>query len=618
MRNFLFAIALLLSACSDPPTFVFDALQRPMDAAVIEGGGGRSSIVFVSSSVENSLRVFNLVNGAALPAPVGYYPLDVPVGQLPEEVLTLPGNRYLMVFNRGSLDISIVDAGTFTEVDLDPDAPPSPGVNGDSFERGLTRIHMGVRLGRAAVSPLITSARVASVWLTLPNTSEIVRLDIDLERLDRRAGKAWSESARAKLPGIPNRITLTEDGGTLYVLEDSGPSLLAADPASLAVRKGWPLPGTPVNFSISPDQRWAYVAEITRPAIVVLDLVKGELINPSPLAPPHPVPGIELTRSAVDVAIVPKELTFIDPPLKGLFAYALLVDGSIRVIDVTGAQAEPPGANAPATRPHWYIDMNPQGPTARPPGITSDGVSGSAADGSIPQLPSVVNGGNASMNYGVVLTEGASIGETWTFTYEGRLMSHSGGTLTNARIAIQGFNPTGDLRRGDRVVITSPAARPDCLRESDILSWNAEGVSLTSPLDGSCFPPPLAFDVRANKQYVVDGSRSGYAGRHLEDGLVRSYPEKGEITRIRLAIKSGTAPTPRGTVITVQIQENLSPLTIAAPDIDRELLPRRGPSSLRLIKIGDQYRLANILSGSNSVVVFSPTNLMARAHTFLR
>ncbi len=244
------------------------------------------SKLYIADASGNSLFILDPETGA---------PLGHRVIADPYQLGYTPDQKYLVVNALRLNHVDVYDAASFALVKrFSPGAMPSHldfSPDGRwtfcscqdsgtlfSFDNATLTPRWTVKVGPTPAGVLWLNGKVL---VAIMGSDHVVEVDPRSGALGRRV--TTDKGA--------HNLFLTADGGTLYVSNRIGGSLTALDPATLAVRRTYNLPGGPDDIGIAPDGK-LWVALRFAETVAVLDPASGDYDSIPVGRSPH---GIFLT-----------------------------------------------------------------------------------------------------------------------------------------------------------------------------------------------------------------------------------------------------------------------------------------------------------------------------------
>lgn len=383
-------------------------LRRPAGAIVLPVlPDDFSSRVFASSAALDVVRIFSVrretkrINdgdktfffpgnefGTAIPGPIRYFALDIPVGDYPTYMKLFPGSLMMAVLNEGSRDISLIDARINLEGDWYVSQAATAFVNGEAREYGVSRLMFAddpfsttlgdrARIQEIAVGPELdiagalaaygaaatddpTPYHFARLYASLPETGEIGIVRVALSPPPGK-DRVWQIRRLPLgkpngLAAFPGTIALGRSSTVLYAADIAQPRLLAIDIEAATVRASdtTSLKGSLEAVSVLPAFKPDLVAaSATAPrplvdnpeAIYGLDFEAGtvSIFDPATLTALRPSPSF---RNRDKPGLVfrnkqPVDIAFSDTPLVygnciGQVAMVPFASGEFYMVDVGG------------------------------------------------------------------------------------------------------------------------------------------------------------------------------------------------------------------------------------------------------------------------------------------
>jgi DNA-binding beta-propeller fold protein YncE len=225
--------------------------------------------LYIADASGNSLFILDPETGA---------PLGHRVIADPYQLGYTPDDKYLVVNALRLNHVDVYDAATLalvkrfspgsmpSHLDFSPDGKWAfcSCQGGDtlfSFDIGTLAPRWTVKVGPTPAGVLWLNGKVL---VAIMGSDHVVEVDPSTGTLGRRVvtGKG------------AHNLFLTEDAATLYVSNRLGGSLTALDPATLAVRRSYTLPGGPDDIGIAPDGK-LWVALRFAETVAVLDPATG-------------------------------------------------------------------------------------------------------------------------------------------------------------------------------------------------------------------------------------------------------------------------------------------------------------------------------------------------------
>jgi YVTN family beta-propeller protein len=188
------------------------------------------------------------------------------VGMVPKYVAVTPDDRYVLVTNWCSYDLSVVDHTTLQEVHRIPIGQYPRGIAVDPQSRVAYIAVMGsydiarVDLQSFEVSwfqgvgsgprHLVLSPDGSRLYATLNGAGEVVTIDTATGEV----------VARAATGSEPRSMAMSSDGRALYVVNYTSNTVSVLDASDLSVVGTLPVPGSPIGIAYEPTAHRVWVA----------------------------------------------------------------------------------------------------------------------------------------------------------------------------------------------------------------------------------------------------------------------------------------------------------------------------------------------------------------------
>ena len=244
--------------------------------------------------------------------------LQVEIGDRPMGLVATPDGRYLIVSNNGQGVQSLVLFDTYTDkvVQVIPYPSPEALFLGVAVSRDGSRVYASagsndkVRVYDLGVNGLTERASIrlddndeadlyaAGVALSPDDRTLYVALNLDnsVALVDTASGEVRRRvrlSPAASEEGIgvlPYQLTLTPDGGKLYVSEWNGGGVSVIDTATGERLGRVPTGGHATDLALSPDAARLYVANAISDTVSVIDTQADEVVGTVTLSPYEDAP----------------------------------------------------------------------------------------------------------------------------------------------------------------------------------------------------------------------------------------------------------------------------------------------------------------------------------------
>ena len=127
---------------------------------------------------------------------------------------------------------------------------------------------------------IIQDIRIAHGVAAAPDGSRLYITDEALRTLDVVDARSLSVVARLPLSGRPNNVTITKDGGKVYVgIQEEPGGLNVIDTALLRNVKTIPTGGDVHNVYVTPDGKFVVAGSLTHKSISIADVVTDTLVR---------------------------------------------------------------------------------------------------------------------------------------------------------------------------------------------------------------------------------------------------------------------------------------------------------------------------------------------------
>ena len=192
---------------------------------------------------------------------------SVPVGDGPRYVAVTPDGRKAYVSNQWSNDISIVLNGA-------EDTAYLLGRSAEVIVVDMTRGEVVARIPFAG-GPIHVSRGLA---LT-PDESKLFVSDYYSQTVAVIDTFTKGLAARVPVANLPSEIRISQDGKRAYVLQQQGTTMMTVidvDTYDILRRIDFPISGS-LDFELSADERYAYIADFDLNFVMVYDLQEGKV-----------------------------------------------------------------------------------------------------------------------------------------------------------------------------------------------------------------------------------------------------------------------------------------------------------------------------------------------------
>ena len=218
--------------------------------------------VFVSNRAAGTIAVFDTTTRTELDTDgnAANGTTRIAAGSLPHGLAVTPDDRYLLVTNDGSDDVSVVSIATLRVIGTVPavgDGPHMIAITPDGREAWTGNLDGG-------------DVSILDVALAIADPAHAV--------VCRTPGGSGSACRIPSGQGTEG-VTFTHDGKTAYVASGSSSTVTLIDVKTRQVIRTLSIGGWPLRVAIRPDGHRAYVSQFSGTSIVAIDTATGLIVN---------------------------------------------------------------------------------------------------------------------------------------------------------------------------------------------------------------------------------------------------------------------------------------------------------------------------------------------------
>ncbi|TNE46224.1 MAG: hypothetical protein EP343_24265 [Deltaproteobacteria bacterium] len=541
-------------ACSATTLPFLQHFKHPMSVATVKIVNGNSAKyqMYVANADIDKLAVVDVGQRSLVIDPDNNTPgiLYIPTGRRPIDVKASPDQTRLYVLHAIDGNIRVYDTSTNTPINNNPMLPTNCARQPGCWS-GPVRL-----LVYQQQNP---SQLIGYVALSGENAVAVINLN---ESDSANFGK---EISRIRLSGRPADMWFGPENKNIYVADSSQGFVHVIEAETQSVRQL--AVGAPsLNGSVSLDNRWLYLVDARDNSIMIYDLQENKTVSQGDERFPNET-NIRLTNASfLQVKFVPTISISVRDEEGGTrvitksFAWANGSDGYGYLIDpdeYTNSKSDT------KFKAHRLLDNDEGGPSVGNIRVLIDGENrGDPRNPQQPFIPRLVT--SESDQDGIILSHGKTRTESWSLTYEGKIIEERAGRFSNIDGGIFADVEQKDLaslgvKAKDLLVLQNcgtAVSVPDAgtiseeappVPTCDLEITKVEGYRVF--VDTSSLPAESknqaqwGYTIRSNKSYVAVGSVTGVISTRIPEGALFI----GDF--FTLTVESNTQATPRDTSI---------------------------------------------------------------------
>lgn len=566
-------------ACASTTLPFLQHFKHPMAVATVKIVDGTSAKyqMYVANADIDRLAVVDVTQRALVIDPDNNTPgiLYISTGRRPIDVKASPDQKRLYVLHAIDGNIRILDTATNQPVNNNPMLPTNCARQPGCW-KGAARL-----LVYQQQSP---SQLLGFVALSGENAIAIVNLN---ESDSANFGK---EVSRIRLTGRPVDMWFGPERKNIYVADATQGFVHVIEAETQSVRQL--AVGSPtLNGSVSLDNRWLYLIDARDNSIIIYDLKENKTVSQGDQRFPNetnirlPVGSFLQVKFTPPISVTVRDEEGNNRLITKSFAWANGSDGFGYLIDPD----EYTNSKSSTTfKAHRLLDSDEGGPSVGNLRVTVDGENRGDPRSPVQNfIPKIVTSENDPD--GITLVHGKTRSESWSLTYEGKIVEERAGRFSNIDAGIFADIEQKDLttlgvKAKDLLVLQNcgtATSVPDAGATSeeappaptcDLEITKVEGYRVF--VDTSSLPPESknqaqwSYTIRSSKSYVAVGSLTGVVATRIPEGalFIGDY--------FTLTIEANTVATPRDTSIQFETTSGVTLKRLRLGGLPTMILPQ--------------------------------------------
>ena len=334
--------ALLLSACEEPKPTMTGRLSGPADLELFKGCPQNlpgceqvtqsKHLLLVANSLADDLKIFDVEGRGFFKATNPLFPLSIPVGRHPRNLVLDPYEEFAFVVNALTQDVSVVNLAPnkLVEVDTDWDTctsfcGPCEDGDGDAVHYANARCRAGVSrvsLGQSEdLQPedIVTLSPTGAerdpeeplpVYVSLTGTGQIAVLHFLYPGFYPGYPQRMDLMQLIPVGGQPTGLALTQDGATLFAADQASDEIIVVDTQTLLPEPRIPVGKPTRRVFLTPDDSVLYAIHVSEGRISLVDVATRTKRLPGEVRADAVDPRIE-EDGDIRLPAVPRSLAFV-------------------------------------------------------------------------------------------------------------------------------------------------------------------------------------------------------------------------------------------------------------------------------------------------------------------